>query len=100
MSSLSSPMDFGLFLSSALLCLSYKKLTKMAVTAGKDSEEQTIKDQKIVAVNYHFTRQCNFACGFCFHTAKTSHEKQAPKRSILQEASHSFQPTKTCLEKW
>ncbi|KAM5262795.1 S-adenosylmethionine-dependent nucleotide dehydratase RSAD2 [Ctenodactylus gundi] len=24
------------------------------------------------SVNYHFTRQCNYACGFCFHTAKTS----------------------------
>lgn len=25
-----------------------------------------------VSVNYHFTRQCNYQCGFCFHTAKTS----------------------------
>nr|BAE30787.1 unnamed protein product [Mus musculus]BAE30790.1 unnamed protein product [Mus musculus]BAE30927.1 unnamed protein product [Mus musculus] len=25
-----------------------------------------------VSVNYHFTRQCNYKCGFCFHTAKTS----------------------------
>lgn len=24
------------------------------------------------SVNYHFTRQCNYECGFCFHTAKTS----------------------------
>ncbi|CAI8006896.1 Radical S-adenosyl methionine domain-containing protein 2 [Geodia barretti] len=24
------------------------------------------------SVNYHFTRQCNYHCGFCFHTAKTS----------------------------
>lgn len=24
------------------------------------------------SVNYHFTRKCNYACGFCFHTAKTS----------------------------
>ncbi|KAJ9576892.1 hypothetical protein L9F63_006510 [Diploptera punctata] len=24
------------------------------------------------SVNYHFTRQCNYQCGFCFHTAKTS----------------------------
>ena len=21
-----------------------------------------------VSVNYHFTRQCNKTCGFCFHT--------------------------------
>ncbi|XP_044001464.1 radical S-adenosyl methionine domain-containing protein 2-like isoform X1 [Aphidius gifuensis] len=26
-----------------------------------------------VSVNYHFTRQCNYSCGFCFHTAKTSY---------------------------
>ncbi|RYP43488.1 hypothetical protein DL768_009905 [Monosporascus sp. mg162] len=26
-----------------------------------------------VSVNYHFTRRCNKTCGFCFHTAKTSH---------------------------
>lgn len=24
------------------------------------------------SVNYHFTRKCNYKCGFCFHTAKTS----------------------------
>ncbi|RIA87181.1 radical s-adenosyl methionine domain-containing protein 2 [Glomus cerebriforme] len=26
-----------------------------------------------LSVNFHFTRQCNYECGFCFHTAKTSH---------------------------
>lgn len=25
------------------------------------------------SVNYHFTRKCNYSCGFCFHTAKTSY---------------------------
>ena len=25
---------------------------------------------KIISVNYHFTRKCNFNCGFCFHTQK------------------------------
>lgn len=24
------------------------------------------------SVNYHFTRKCNYNCGFCFHTSKTS----------------------------
>lgn len=30
--------------------------------------------QRIVplSVNYHFTRKCNYKCGFCFHTALTS----------------------------
>lgn len=40
----------------------------------------TIKEVKNISqaaatpssVNYHFTRQCNYKCGFCFHTAKTS----------------------------
>ncbi len=26
-----------------------------------------------LSVNYHFTRQCNYQCGFCFHTALTSY---------------------------
>jgi radical S-adenosyl methionine domain-containing protein 2 len=26
-----------------------------------------------ISVNYHFTRKCNYECGFCFHTAKSSH---------------------------
>lgn len=28
-----------------------------------------------LSVNYHFTRQCNKSCGFCFHTATTSHKE-------------------------
>ncbi len=27
----------------------------------------------IVSVNYHFTRLCNYSCGFCFHTKKTTY---------------------------
>ena len=26
---------------------------------------------KILSVNYHFTRECNYNCGFCFHTQKS-----------------------------
>jgi radical S-adenosyl methionine domain-containing protein 2 len=26
-----------------------------------------------VSVNYYFIRRCNYKCGFCFHTAKTSY---------------------------
>jgi radical S-adenosyl methionine domain-containing protein 2 len=29
--------------------------------------------KKPISVNYHFSRKCNYECGFCFHTAKTSH---------------------------
>lgn len=38
-------------------------------------EEDQSKEKNATAptsVNYHFTRQCNYKCGFCFHTAKTS----------------------------
>ncbi len=38
-----------------------------------------------ISVNYHFTRECNFRCGFCFHTAKTSYilPIEDAKRGIL-----------------
>ena len=32
-----------------------------------------IRSKTPISVNYHFTRRCNMTCGFCFHTAKTSH---------------------------
>lgn len=38
------------------------------------SEESRKQDElKPISVNYHLTRQCNYKCGFCFHTAKTSY---------------------------
>jgi radical S-adenosyl methionine domain-containing protein 2 len=41
-------------------------------------------DMERVAVNYHITRQCNYSCGFCFHTAKTSHvEPEERAKEIL-----------------
>jgi radical S-adenosyl methionine domain-containing protein 2 len=43
-----------------------------------------------ISVNYHFTRQCNKTCGFCFHTATTSHKEQLPQAQrglrLLKEA--------------
>ena len=37
-------------------------------------DEATGEKSKTIpeSVNYHFTRTCNYSCGFCFHTAKTS----------------------------
>ncbi|KJE92068.1 radical S-adenosyl methionine domain-containing protein 2 [Capsaspora owczarzaki ATCC 30864] len=44
----------------------------------------------VVSVNYHFTRQCNYSCKFCFHTAKTSHlvpiEEACRGMKLLKEA--------------
>lgn len=43
------------------------------------------RDERRVAVNYHITRQCNYNCGFCFHTAKTSHvESEANAKKIVK----------------
>ncbi|XP_037007706.1 radical S-adenosyl methionine domain-containing protein 2 [Artibeus jamaicensis] len=44
-------------------------------TSSEDEEEDSSEDDEPLtptSVNYHFTRQCNYKCGFCFHTAKTS----------------------------
>lgn len=37
-----------------------------------DSRPDEGEAQTPTSVNYHFTRKCNYKCGFCFHTAKTS----------------------------
>ncbi|XP_063040197.1 S-adenosylmethionine-dependent nucleotide dehydratase RSAD2 [Engraulis encrasicolus] len=41
---------------------------------GKNDAQRTPKENATIptSVNYHFTRKCNYKCGFCFHTAKTS----------------------------
>ncbi|CAM9198230.1 unnamed protein product, partial [Ectocarpus fasciculatus] len=38
---------------------------------------------KPIAVNYHFTRKCNFSCGFCFHTAKNSHVESLDNAKMI-----------------
>ncbi|OXA55191.1 radical S-adenosyl methionine domain-containing protein 2 [Folsomia candida] len=52
---------------------------KVIIPSTNVSTEETVFDLKKpdkripVSVNFHFTRKCNYECGFCFHTAKTSH---------------------------
>ena len=50
------------------------KLFFIIVTWFKKVFKSAEKKNEIIplSVNYHFTRQCNYSCGFCFHTAKTS----------------------------
>ena len=50
-------------------------------TAAGGSDNEAVVPQ---SVNYHFTRQCNYKCGFCFHTAKTSYllEIEDAKRGL------------------
>ena len=39
---------------------------------GEVEPQRSDQTKRPLSVNYHFTRQCNYQCGFCFHTAKTS----------------------------
>lgn len=51
-----------------------------------ESGNLAANNSQFVAVNFHITRQCNYSCGFCFHTAKTSHvESLSNCKTILQE---------------
>jgi radical S-adenosyl methionine domain-containing protein 2 len=36
-----------------------------------------------IAVNYHFSRKCNYECGFCFHTATTSNKLPLEKAKAM-----------------
>lgn len=43
-----------------------------------------------LSVNYHFTRICNYECGFCFHTAKSSNMVSlAQAKQVLQKLANS-----------
>ena len=61
--------------------LAYKHYAKWEHTETNNVEcepkqkEKEARGKKLVpvAVNYHFTRKCNYECGFCFHTSKTSY---------------------------
>lgn len=44
------------------------------IRVPNDSNELTLNNRTIpLSVNYHFTRKCNYACGFCFHTDTNSY---------------------------
>lgn len=58
-----------------------KELECQDLTSAKD-------ERRPESVNYHFTRQCNYECGFCFHTAKTSFVLP------LEEAKHGLRMLK------
>ena len=55
-----------------IACLLVYFLLKKIKLNNKDISLGTNKSSP-VSVNYHFSRKCNYECGFCFHTAKTSH---------------------------
>lgn len=72
----------------ALLCL-WGPLRRR-VSPSLAPEPGAVPPPVPLSVNYHFTRQCNYKCGFCFHTAKTSFvlPLQVAKRGLrlLKEA--------------
>lgn len=63
---------------------------------SRGEEEGADQPTTPTSVNYHLTRQCNYKCGFCFHTAKTSFvlPLAEAKRGLrlLQEAGESPVP--------
>ena len=68
--------EYGMYHFQNLKTAMERNLLNMAKLLSKDDkiDETTGAKGKIIpeSVNYHFTRTCNYSCGFCFHTAKTS----------------------------
>jgi hypothetical protein len=52
-------------------CIYFLSLVSSALN-GERSPKKLVSVNTPTSVNYHFTRKCNYECGFCFHTAKTS----------------------------
>lgn len=63
--------DFiGIF---AMFILGAGVIYKIYDNIKKDKKPTTDSKKRIpISVNYHFSRKCNYTCGFCFHTAKNS----------------------------
>lgn len=68
-------------------------------TSSPATDGDSPTPSKVLSVNYHFTRRCNYRCGFCFHTAKTSFELPLDKAKeglrLLKEAGKFSRPTST-----
>ena len=58
--------------------------------SGTTTHTSTTIESMVRSVNYHLSRKCNYACKFCFHTAKTSShlsiEKAKEGMRLLQQA--------------
>jgi len=65
----SFPSGFSLaFILFSCLLLGAAGARLSSLKTAKKTKPKTVP----LSVNYHFTRKCNYSCGFCFHTAKTS----------------------------
>lgn len=72
-------------------------VTESVTNEKKHAETERTAKRNVttpVSVNYHFTRKCNYKCGFCFHTAKTSFvlpiEEATRGLQLLKEAGEFF----------
>src|SRR5690242_1356960 len=79
--------DFAQLLLGILLCAHLLFLLYPCVSLGTrcpvpflGRPKLKVKSKVPVSVNYHFTRRCNKTCGFCFHTATTSHIEELPQQ--------------------
>eukprot|EP00062_Callorhinchus_milii_P020482 gi/632976185/ref/XP_007904655.1/ PREDICTED: radical S-adenosyl methionine domain-containing protein 2 [Callorhinchus milii] len=63
--------EIGKYLGKIIGCISF---SGRWISRRENRNKGKEPDQSVIptSVNYHFTRQCNYKCGFCFHTAKTS----------------------------
>ena len=73
---------------SLLWWIYFKPLHRLGLSNNVNNAQ--VSEVKPASVNYHFTRQCNYQCGFCFHTAKTSFvlpiDKAKQGLKLLKEA--------------
>ena len=55
-----------------LVCVCAVAVWRRVTFGGNTGSGNAADAVRPESVNYHLTRQCNYKCGFCFHTAKTS----------------------------
>ena len=67
-------------------------------TASANGRAKAKESRKNLVVNYHFHRQCNYACKFCFHTAKTSRilDPETAKALLGKLKNHGMTRVQTC----
>ena len=58
--------------SSLLIYFTFYRSKNASINQNEPSSEKP-QNKVPISVNYHLSRKCNYECGFCFHTAKTSH---------------------------
>ncbi|CAE7312186.1 Rsad2 [Symbiodinium microadriaticum] len=62
-----------------------------ALTIIRSKMEEFRASPVPLSVNWHYTRQCNYTCKFCFHTAKTSF--------FLPQTKQGMDEAKQCLRR-